>query len=63
MSVVTRADPAAWAALNGGLGLSGILTELEVQLTPPTNTQLRTVLNKPDDNIYQDIQELLKVRP
>ena len=61
VSTVSRAEPEAWAAINGGLGLTGVITELLVQLTPPTNTQLHTVLNHDDANMYEMIQELLKV--
>jgi hypothetical protein len=58
---VTRADRETWRAINGGLGLIGVITELKLQLTPPTNTQLKTLLNQPDTNIFGMIQELLKV--
>jgi len=57
----TRADPKTWRALNGGLGLIGAITELVLQLTPPTNTQLKTVLNQPDSRMYELVVELLKV--
>jgi hypothetical protein len=58
----SRDDPVTWRAINGGLGLIGAITELKLQLTPPTYTQLKTVLNQPDDNMYETIQELLTVR-
>jgi hypothetical protein len=58
----TRATPETFKALNGGLGLLGAVTEIVLQLTPTTNTQLKTLINQPDDNIYEVIESLLKVR-
>lgn len=49
-----------FAAFNGGLGVFGVMTELLIQMTPPTNTQLITVTNK-DDKLMADINRLLKV--
>lgn len=60
--VASRDTPETWAAINGGLGLLGVITELNLQLTPPTNTRLETHLNQPDTNIFGDIERLLKVR-
>lgn len=57
----TKDTPETWRALNGGLGLIGVITELVLQLTPPTNTQLKTLINQPDDNMYELIEQLLQV--
>lgn len=54
-----KGDP-EFAAFNGGLGVFGVMTELLIQLTPPTNTQLITVTNK-DTKLMADINNLLKV--
>ena len=54
-----KGDP-EFAAFNGGLGVFGVMTELLIQMTPPTNTQLITVTNK-DDKLMEDINKLLKV--
>jgi hypothetical protein len=48
-------------ALNGGLGLLGVMTEMTIQMTPPTNTQLITWYNVNDNNIITDIPKMLKV--
>jgi FAD/FMN-containing dehydrogenase len=58
----TRDEPETWHALNGGLGLMGVVTELVLQLTPPTNTVLRTALNQPDTDMPEKIMRMLKVR-
>jgi hypothetical protein len=58
---VTRDNPEIWKAVNGGIGLIGVITEIKIQLTPPTNTQLKTILNQPDDNMYEMIEKLLQV--
>ncbi len=47
----------------GGLGLIGIMTELELQLTPPTHTKLITRYLANDTNIVSDIEKMLKVSP
>lgn len=57
--VSKKGDP-EFAAFNGGLGVFGVMTELLIQLTPPTNTQLITVTKK-DANMLADINNLLKV--
>jgi FAD/FMN-containing dehydrogenase len=57
----SRDTPETWKAINGGIGLIGVITELRLQLTPPTNTQLKTILNQPDDNMYEMIEKLLQV--
>jgi FAD/FMN-containing dehydrogenase len=45
----------------GGLGLIGLITELEIQLTPPTHTKLITRYLAKDDNMVDDIEKMLKV--
>lgn len=57
--VSKKGDP-EFAAFNGGLGVFGVMTELLIQLTAPSNTQLITVTKK-DTNIMAEINNLLKV--
>jgi FAD/FMN-containing dehydrogenase len=57
--VSKKGDP-EFAAFNGGLGVFGVMTELLLQLTPPTVTQLITVV-KNDTAMMEDINKLLKV--
>lgn len=47
----------------GGMGLIGLITELEVQLTPPTHTKLITRYLSNDTNLVDDIEKMLKVWP
>lgn len=47
----------------GGMGLIGIITELEIQLTPPTHTKLITRYLSNDTDIVNDIAKMLKVAP
>jgi FAD/FMN-containing dehydrogenase len=50
-------------AMCGGVGVLGVITELALQLTPPTNTRLSTPRYLASDaNLTADIDELLKVR-
>jgi FAD/FMN-containing dehydrogenase len=55
----TPKDP-EFKAFNGGVGVFGVVTELLLQMTPPTNTQLITVV-KEDKNMMEEINRLLKV--
>jgi FAD/FMN-containing dehydrogenase len=48
-------------ALCGGLGLLGTITELTLQMTPTTNTHFSTWYLKPDDNLADDVEAMLKV--
>lgn len=48
--------------LCGGIGLLGVITELSLQLTEPTNTRLSTWYIKDDANIADDVDKMLKVR-
>lgn len=57
--VSKKGDP-EFAAFNGGLGIFGIMTELLIQLTPLSNTELITVMKK-DKNMMEEINKLLKV--
>jgi hypothetical protein len=50
-------------AIAGGLGLTGIVTELVLQLTPPTHTQLITRYLSSDANMLEDLEMMLKVSP
>jgi FAD/FMN-containing dehydrogenase len=45
----------------GGMGLIGLITELEIQLTPPTHTKLITRYLSKDENMVDDIEKMLKV--
>lgn len=47
--------------LCGGLGLIGLVTELEIQMTPTTHTKLITRYLSADDNLVDDVQKMLKV--
>jgi FAD/FMN-containing dehydrogenase len=58
---VSRPSDPEFKALNGGLGMFGVITELLLQLTPPTNTELITVV-KSDKDMMNEINRLLKVR-
>jgi hypothetical protein len=58
---VSRPKNPEFKAFNGGVGVFGVVTELLLQMTPPTNTQLITVV-KEDKNMMEEINRLLKVR-
>jgi hypothetical protein len=49
-------------AISAGLGLTGIITEMTMQLTPPTNTKLITRYLANDTNLFEDIEKMLKAR-
>lgn len=59
---VSKPSDPEFKAFNGGIGLFGVMTELLIQLTPPTLTELITV-KLSDKNLMQDIERLLKVSP
>jgi len=48
-------------AVSAGLGLTGIITEMVLQLTPPTNTKLITRYLSSDATLFEDIEKMLKV--
>jgi hypothetical protein len=48
-------------ALIGGLGMTGVVTELVLQLTPPTLTHALVALDAPDDNLAADVRDLLQM--
>ncbi|GBF95589.1 FAD FMN-containing dehydrogenase [Raphidocelis subcapitata] len=50
-------------ALAGGLGLLGIVSELTLQLAPPSNTRFETVWQSGDEDIASDILELVARSP
>jgi hypothetical protein len=54
-------DSEAGRALVGGLGVAGLVTELLLQLEPPSLTAVDTKFKKHDGKLYQDVIELLKV--
>jgi FAD/FMN-containing dehydrogenase len=58
---VSRPKDPEFKAFNGGVGVFGVVTELLLQMTPPTNTQLITVV-KEDKNMMEEINRLLKVK-
>jgi hypothetical protein len=57
---VSKPSDPEFKAFNGGLGLFGVITELLLQLTPPTLTELITVA-KDDKDMMNEINRLLKV--
>lgn len=57
----TRNSPEG-KALAGGLGLIGIITEVKLQMTPPSNTKVISKNFIPDVNIAQDVLNYVKVR-
>lgn len=50
-------------AIAGGVGLTGIVTELVLQATPPTHTQLITRYLSSDADMLKDLDAMLKVSP
>jgi FAD/FMN-containing dehydrogenase len=58
--VSKKGDP-EFAAFNGGLGVFGVMTELLIQLTAPSNTQLITLTKKDTNMMAEKINNLLKV--
>lgn len=48
-------------AVPGSMGLMGVVTEMTLQLTPPTNTQLITWRQRSDKQLMKDIEKMLKV--
>lgn len=48
--------------LAGGVGLIGIITEIKLQMTPPSNTMVISKNLLPDARIAEDVKEFLKVR-
>lgn len=53
-------DP-EFRGMAGSLGVFGVVTELLMQMTPPTYTTLTTIEQK-DTNLFKDVQNLVKVR-
>jgi hypothetical protein len=47
--------------LSGGVGLIGIITEVKLQMTPPSNTKVISKNLLPDASIGQDVLNLVKV--
>lgn len=52
----------AGRALVGGLGVAGIVTELLVQLEPPSLTAVDTRFKQHDGKLYDDVVSMLQVR-
>ena len=57
------ADANAGRALIGGLGLTGVVTELLLQLQPPTLTHALAALDVPDADLAADVRDLLRSTP
>jgi FAD/FMN-containing dehydrogenase len=47
--------------LCGGLGLIGVVTEMKIQMTPPSHTKLITRYLSKDDNLVEEVEKMLKV--
>lgn len=52
----------AGRALVGGLGVAGMVTELLVQLEPPSLTAVDTRFKQHDGKLYEDVVSMLQVR-
>jgi hypothetical protein len=48
-------------ALSAGLGLTGIITEVTLQLTAPTSAKLVTRYLSNDTSLFEDVEKMLKV--
>lgn len=59
---VSKPSDPEFRAMNGGLGVFGVMTEFLIRMTPPTDTTLVTV-RKNDTNMLADIEGLLKITP
>lgn len=55
-------DSAAGKALVGGLGVAGLVTELLLQLQPPSHTTIGTRYKQHDTKLYNDVLDMLQVR-
>ncbi|KAF6262091.1 hypothetical protein COO60DRAFT_690109 [Scenedesmus sp. NREL 46B-D3] len=53
----------AGKALVAGLGIAGVVTEMLLQVQPPSNTQLSTRFKQSDAQLLQAVQEMLKESP
>lgn len=60
---VSARDSAEGRGLAGGVGLIGIITEVELQMTPPSKTQAVSINFLPDATMAADVQKYLKVTP
>jgi len=60
VKVIKKTDP-DFKLINGGLGLIGIITEITLQMTPPSNTQLITLEKRSDTNLATDIPKMLEI--
>jgi len=54
-------DSDAGKALVGGLGVAGLVTELLLQLQPPSHTAVDTRFKKHDGKLYEDLLGMLQV--
>lgn len=45
----------------GGVGLIGIISEVKLQMTPPSNTKAVSINLIPDSNIAEDVKSFIKV--
>ena len=51
----------AGMALVSGLGVAGLVTELLLQLEPPSHTAVSTRYKQNDGHLYSDILDMLQV--
>jgi hypothetical protein len=58
---VSDRNSTAGKALVAGLGLGGVVTEMLLQVQPPSNTQLATRFKQSDAQLLEAVQEMLKV--
>jgi hypothetical protein len=59
---VSDRNSTAGKALVAGLGLGGIVTEMLLQVQPPSNTQLATRYKQSDEKLLEAVHEMLQVR-
>jgi FAD/FMN-containing dehydrogenase len=55
-------DKFAVCLFAGGVGLIGIITEVKLQMTPPSNTKAVSINLLPDTNIAADVTDFLQVQ-
>lgn len=58
---VSNRSSTAGRALIGGLGVAGVVTELALQLQPPSRTRISTRSKQSDGNLVADVRDMLKV--
>jgi len=58
---VSRPGDVEFNAMSGGLGACGVITELVLQMTPPSLTTINTIDNT-DADLFADMRRILAVR-